>query len=338
MHPISSAQKENILSLASNGASTCHIASKLGIGKSTVSQTLQDLLPNHQTPLTGHPSKLSATDQHAILTQITTGKASNAVQAAKHINTIITTPVSSETVRRILRKNSFKAVVKKKKPLLSARHRKARLAFAQKYREWTLEDWKRVIWSDETKINRYGSDGREWVWKQKGVGLIEREVQGTVKYGGGNIMVWGCMGWNGVGQLAEIEGKMDADQYVSILEDHMLPSLEESGISGEEVIFQQDNDPKHTSKKAKKWMEDNNITLLDWPAQSPDISPIEHQWVHLKRELNKYPTAPKGVWEIWERVVKEWNNIPPEVCQNLIESMPRRLEAVIKAKGGHTKY
>ena len=77
--------------------------------------------------------------------------------------------------------------------------------------------------------------------------MIEGEIQGTVKHGGGNIMVWGCMGWNGVGHLAEVEGRMDADQYVSILEDHMLPSLEKSGIS-EEVIFQQDNDPKHTSK------------------------------------------------------------------------------------------
>ena len=81
--------------------------------------------------------------------------------------------------------------------------------------------------------------------------MIEREVQGTVKFGGGNIIVWGCMGWNGVSQLAEIEGKMDADQFVSILEDHLLPSLEESGIPEEQVIFQQDNDPKHKSKKAK---------------------------------------------------------------------------------------
>ena len=151
-------------------------------------------------------------------------------------------------------------------------------------------------------------------------------------------MVWGCMGWNGVGQLAEIEGRMNADQYVSILEDHMLPSLEESGLSEEEMIFQQDNDPKHTSKKAKKWMKSNKITLLDWPAQSPDLSPIEHQWVHLKRKLDEHPTAPKGVWKVWNRVAEEWNNIPPEVCQNLIESMPRRLEAVIKAKGGHTKH
>ena len=151
-------------------------------------------------------------------------------------------------------------------------------------------------------------------------------------------MVQRCMGWNGVGHLAEVEGKMDAYQYVSILEDHLLPSLEESGIAGDEVTFQQDNDPKHTSKKAKKWMEDQNITLLDWPAQSPDLSPIEHLWVHIKNRLDEYPTQSRGVWETWERAVEVWNNIPPEVCQNLIESVSRRLEAVIKAKGGHTKY
>ncbi len=319
MHPISSAQKENILSLASHGHSTCSIAKKTGLGKSTVIRTLHNILPNHQMPSSGHPSKLSSRAQHAILSQITMGKVSNAVQATKHINTIIPHPVSSQTVRNVLKKHSFKAVTKKKKPLLSAMHRKKCLAFALKYKEWTVEDWKRVIWSDETKINRIGSDGKQWVWKQVGEGLISREVQGTVKFGGGKIMVWGCMGWEGVGQLAEVEGRMDADQYVAILEDHLVPSIEESG-------------------KAKKWMEDHNISLLDWPPQSPDLNPIEHLWKHIKSELTKYPTQPKGDWEIWERVAEVWDKIRPEVCQNLIESMPRRVQAVIKAKGGHTKY
>src|SRR5229473_8508669 len=220
MHLISSAQKENILSLASHGHSTCSIAKKTGLGKSTVIRTLHNILPNHQMPSSGCPSKLSSRAQYAILSQITMGKVSNAVQATKHINTIITHPVSSQTVRNVLKKHSFKAVTKKKKPLLSAMHRKKCLAFALKYKEWTVEDWKRVIWSD----------GKQWVWKQVGEGLISREVQGTVKFGGGKIMVWGCMGWEGVGQLAEVEGRMNADQYVAILEDHLVPSIEESGI------------------------------------------------------------------------------------------------------------
>ena len=201
-----------------------------------------------------------------------------------------------------------------------------------------MEDWKRVTWSDETKINRIVSDGRQWVWKKTGEGFIEREVQSTVKFGGGNIMVWGCLGWEGVGRLVEVEGKMNTEQYVDILENNLLPSMKESGISLEDVIFQQDNDPKHTSKRAKEWMEDNNITLLDWPPQSPDLNPTEHLWNHMKTELFQYPTQAKGVWEVWDRVAKVWGEIEPEVSQELIESMPRSIAALIMAKGSHTKY
>ena len=88
----------------------------------------------------------------------------------------------------------MKAVTKKKKLLFLAISQKKCLAFAFKYQNWTVEDWKRVIWSDEIKINRIGLDGKQWVWKQVGQGLIDHEVQDTVKFGGGNIMVWGCMG------------------------------------------------------------------------------------------------------------------------------------------------
>ena len=69
---------------------------------------------------------------------------------------------------------------------------------------------------------------------------------------------------------------MDADLYVSIMEDELRQTLELWGKATDDVVFQQNNDPKHTSKKAKKWFEDNNITVLKWPAQSLDLSPIEH--------------------------------------------------------------
>ena len=80
-------------------------------------------------------------------------------------------------------------VVKKKRPKLSPRHKKARLEFAERHQEWTIEDWKKVIWSDETKINRLGSDGRKYTWKEKGEGLSDRLVEGTIKFGGGNLMM-----------------------------------------------------------------------------------------------------------------------------------------------------
>lgn len=338
MKPISASARAHILFLSESGLSARKISSQTGLGKSTVARVIKEVHPNRENIKLGPPSKLSPTDKRRIISSITSGKVENAVQATQLINSTLSTPVSSQTICNVLKSASLKAVVKKKKPLLSVKHRKYRLDFALKHQHWTVEDWTRVIWSDETKINRIGSDGRKYVWKVAGQPLQDKEVQGTVKFGGGSLMVWGCMGWNGVGILAEVEGRMNAEQYVSILEDNLLPTMEYSGIPGGSIIFQQDNDPKHTSKRAQKWLESKGIKVLDWPAQSPDLNPIEHLWQILKKKLNSYAIPPKGVWELWDRIEVEWGMIEAEECQRLIESMPRRLEAVIKAKGGHTKY
>ena len=118
MKHLSTAQRENILSLASLNLSCRKIASQTGIGKSTVARVLQEIQPEKETHHGGRPSKLSSTNKCAIVQQILTGKANNAVQATHFINSIISTPVSSQTVRNTLKEASLKAVVKKKKPLL----------------------------------------------------------------------------------------------------------------------------------------------------------------------------------------------------------------------------
>ena len=246
--------------------------------------------------------------------------------------------ITSQTVCYHLKKAGMQPVVKRKRPLLQKYHIKEWLHFAECHKEWTLEDWKKILWSDETKINRIGSDERKYVWKDAGEGLSERTVEGTLKFGGGNVMLWGCMGWDGVEYSTRIEGRMDAELYVSILDNELMQSLEYYRIDPRNIIFQQDNDPKYTSKLAMGWFNDNDIIVMKWPAQSPDLNPIEHLWHYLKKKLLEYEVPPKGIHEFWERIEKEWNEIPAETCQKLIESMPRRIEAVLKAKGGYTKY
>jgi hypothetical protein len=88
-----------------------------------------------------------------------------------------------------------------------------------------MEDWKRILWTDETKINRLGSDGRKWGWKEVGEPLSDRLVESTVKFGGENVMMWGCMFWEGIGYATRIEGKMDVELYCSILDDEPQQSL-----------------------------------------------------------------------------------------------------------------
>ena len=98
-------------------------------------------------------------------------------------------------------------------------------------------DWACVIWSDETKINRLGSDGRQWVWKKAGAPLTAQHVKPTVKFGGGSVMIWGCMTVHGVGLMCRIEGKIDASLYREILRDELQGTVEYYEIDKEDLIF-----------------------------------------------------------------------------------------------------
>ena len=151
-------------------------------------------------------------------------------------------------------------------------------------------------------------------------------------------MIWGCMTVHGVGLMCRIEGKMDASLYREILRDELQGTVEYYGMDKEDLIFQQDGDLKHRSGLAQKQLKDNGFKILDWPAQSPDLNPIEHLWSMLKFRLAAYPTEPQSIEELWKRVEAEWEKIPKEDCLKLINSMPRRVAAVLKVKGGYTKY
>ena len=156
----------------------------------------------------------------------------------------------------------MKAVVRRKCPLLSVKHHKAHLNYAHTHKDWTVEDWKRVIWSNETKINCLGPKRCKWVWKRPGEGLSDRLVEGTVKFRGGSVMIWGCITWEGVGYAAKIDGRMDSDIYLQILKDNLLNTLEYHCLNSSNIIFQQDNDPKHISKKVKEWIEEQEFRTM----------------------------------------------------------------------------
>ena len=338
MKKLDTDKRRKIISMLDSGINASSIAKNFHVDVRTVGSIRAAVRPNLSRPKGGRPAKLTKPTRRFIHRLITTGKADTATQVANQLRTDSNVNVSPDTIRRALKQAGLRAVTKKKKPRLLPRHKQARLKFAKRYQSWTVDDWNRVIWSDETKINRLGSDGRNWAWKKKGSRLTDQQVTGTVKFGGGHLMMWGCLTSKGVGLACRIDGAMDAPLYVSILEDELQQTMEYYGLEKGETIFQQDNDPKHKSRIATQWFEDNEMEILRWPSQSPDLNPIEHLWQHLKQQLTAYEEEPKSMTELWERVQETWNRIPVSVCTNLIESMPKKVAAVLKARGGYTKY
>ena len=339
MKPISPQKRRQALTLLENGMSARQIAQDIGISKSMVSKIRKAANKELPKPKSGRKKKLNARHIAWINKHIEKNPKTTLRKACHDVLQQLKIKLAPTTLRKALLFSHFRARKIIKKPLLEPRHKKARLQFALDHRDWTVDDWRKVIWSDETKINRLGSDGTQHCWI-KGAGFSSKLVRPTMKYGGGSIMVWGCMTAKGVGTLHIVPGRMTAVIYIGILSESLLPVITTLGVfnDNDEVIFQQDNDPKHTANATYEWLDNNNIRLLDWPAQSPDLNPIEHLWTELKKRIYQHKDPATGMLVLERRMREAWAQIPVTLCQALIDSMPRRIEAVIKAKGGVTKY
>ncbi len=140
-------------------------------------------------------------------------------------------PVSAQTIRRTLHQIGLPGCRLGRKPLLKMMHKKARKQFAEDIQTKDMDYWNHVPWSDETKIKLFGSEGVKHVWWQPGEEYKDKSVLPTVKHGGVSVMVWGCMGAAGTGELQFIEGSMNANMYCDILKQSMIPSLRRLGHS-----------------------------------------------------------------------------------------------------------
>ncbi|KAK4516069.1 uncharacterized protein ATC70_011030 [Mucor velutinosus] len=328
-----------------SGVSIQEIAEKLSLGNSTIGRTRMEHCPGVKTSNGGRPRVLSEADKCYCVRKVTKERVSSAVKVTKMLEKNFQMKVHPENVCRALRTAGLGAIEKEKKPLLSDASVKKRLAWCKQHKDWTVDDWKRVSWTDETKINRFNSDGRQWAWIRSGEQLQNHYVvKLTVKHGGGSIMFWSAITYAGVGWMCKINGNMDKALYKEILQDKLEQtiafSVEKLGFSREQVIFQQDNDPKHTSNLVKDYLQEQSYQVMEWPPQSPDLNPIENMWALLERRLNEYETTTKGMNELYyEGVTEIWyDQMKPEECKKVIESMPQRIAAVIKAKGKWTKY
>ncbi len=200
-----------------------------------------------------------------------------------------------------------------------------------KEKNWTVAQWSKVLFSDESKFCiSFGNQGPR-VWRKGGEAHSPSCLKSSVKFPQ-SVMIWGAMSSAG---FVFLKINVTATVYQYILEQFMLPSADQL-FKDADFIFQQDLAPAHTAKSTKSWLNDHGVGVLDWPANSPDLIPIENLWGIVKRKMRN--KRPKNADELKATVKETWAPIPPQQSHKLITSMPCRIEPVIKAKGAPTKY
>ncbi len=239
--------------------------------------------------------------------------------------------VSAQTISCTLHQIGLHGCRPRTKPLLKMMHKKARKQFAKDKQTKDMDYWNHILWSDETKINVFGSDGVKLVWRQPGEEYKDKCVLRTVKHGGGCVMIWGCMSTAGTGELQFIEGSVNANMYCDKLKQSMIPSLRRLGSR---AVFQHENDPKRTSKTTIALLKKLRAKVMDWPNMSPDLNPIEHLWGILKRKVKERKVS--NIHQLRDVVKEEWKRTPVTTCGALVNSMPKRVKAVLEYNGGHT--
>ncbi|KAL1490304.1 hypothetical protein ABEB36_013020 [Hypothenemus hampei] len=239
--------------------------------------------------------------------------------------------VSRWTIRRALQKSPH---IKRRKmkiaPHLTEQHKARHLEFA---RENMNRNWLQVVFSDEKKFNLDGPDGFNSYWR-----YLRREPRYFSKrtFGGVGLMVWGAFSIEGVLPLGFPSFRMNSAEYVGVLENNLLAFFQEPNRNN--WLFQQDNARIHVSRETRAWFQHNNIELLQWPACSPDINPMENFWGYLVRKIYPNNKQYDTVRELREAIVHTWNAIEPATIANLINSMDSRIFELIRKNGDVTHY
>jgi transposase len=329
--------KELIIQAVRDGESYEKVAqrfkvSKSGVGKLVKRFKRRGTVENAKSP--GRPQKVGVRTKNLLIRLSKDDPRKTATTLLNDLKDRGLLDCSVDTVKRILRQANLFGRRPVKKPMISVKNRKARISFAKEHLNWEPKDWSKVLFSDESKFMLFGSDGIKYVRRPIGHRFDPKYQLPTVKHGGGNVMVWGCFSRDNIGPIHLIDGIMEQTQYKEIMEKIMLPHAKRVMPRG--WIFQQDNDPKHTAKSVQKFFDAKKVRVLEWPSQSPDLNPIENLWEHLDRQLAGRKPSNKA--DLFKRLQDAWANISLEYIIKLIDSMPRRCQAVIDAKGYATKY
>jgi transposase len=232
--------------------------------------------------------------------------------------------VSVWTVRRTLWDMGLKYGKPRTVPLLTNDHKCKRLLWCRKFKRRHLAG---MFFSDETYIEVGGGNGG--VWHKLGNRPDRQKSKFPAK-----LMFWAAISNTAKSPLFPFRGTMDSRGYIDLIKAKFLLWLTENGHDLRR--FQQDNAPCHVSKLSRDFLESQNITLINWPPNSPDLSPIENLWSVLKSKVGK--RCPKNLQELEQFAIDKWAKLPQNLVKRTILSVPFHCKQVLERAGGKCDY
>lgn len=316
------------------------IAKLLGVSPKCVSSTkkrYEETGSVSDRSRSGRPRKLSFRDENYIFREIRKDPTLSYQKLATDFNSKTQgVRISKYTVMRFLKKKGLESHTAVRKPLLTLKDRLKRYKWCKQRLNWTVNDWSRVIFSDESNFEVLNRKSRVIVKRFKNEKFHPKFCIPRLQNGGGSAGIWGCISYKGTGICNIYTGRINQFVYINTLENNLLPSVELLFEPNDTWIFQQDGASAHTAHSVSDWFKEQNIEVLPWCARSPDLNPIENLWSYMDAKMVN--TKVTSIEHLKDVLHKEWLKIPTEYVQKLIESMPKRVLACYNAKGGHFKY
>ena len=335
-----------IITVRNYGVSSARLASDFGCSPRTVFNTTRRYTERQNTasrPRNGAPSKLTAATKRRILRIVRR----EPFTKYHELLGLIPEDVSRKTVYRLLSEHRITNWIAKKRPKPSEEHAYRRLRWAQQHVDWTPEQWRNVVFSDECSLDRGTGNDRRWVWRTRSQKWDRDKL--IAKRTGKDLcqMFWGAIWGRGcrteLVALTRDENAASrgysARSYIETLEEGFMGHYEPG------MAFVQDNAPIHTAGIVRDWLENHGIWVLEWPPYSPDLNPIEHIWWALKKkihelhpELEHQGDTQQALDNLITAAKEAWSQIGDGVMEGVLGSMRNRCEAVIAAEGWQTKY
>ena len=245
--------------------------------------------------------------------------------------------LSDQTIRNRLAEAGLRNFRPATFPMLHDAHKQARLDWANAHSGWGLNEWRTVLFTDESRFTVRFSDGRIGVWRLSRERFQARFVRQVDRYGGGSVMVWAGVCYQGKTPLHIVHDSMTALKYRDdVLRPIAIPYGQEA--LGANFRYLDDNARPHRARIVREFMEQQPVQWMPFPAKSPDCNAIEHIWDVLGRKVASRNPRPQNVEELSAALLEEWEAITLGEIRNLIQSMPRRLNEVIASAGGPTRY